>query len=218
MQDSQGNRSWVQRGVVVCAQLNRAQDAPLEAACQSCQHSSCLFLRGLRNWRDSKEKLPNSERIGLGHPIPQSAVVAKVFGRYPTVSNWRCLLQLRLHQPLSRSHAVRPGDSRAVAKAARKSSTKPRRGTSKIFSAAHGKFVTCSRWTRQSVSIFRKACVQWRVPSVKESIAASVVVVTSRTMSAIASNRRSRTCPEKHSHSLLRRMQLCCGFRQSLHL
>ena len=65
---------FVQRGVGVCVQLKQAQDAPLAAACQSCHTPA------------------NSERISLGHPIPRSAVVAEVFGRYPTVSSWRCLL------------------------------------------------------------------------------------------------------------------------------
>ena len=105
--------------------------------------------------------------------------------------------------PLSRSLAARVAEAQKAlekgeggeGRGARRSSTKPRRGSSKIFSTAHGKSHVSTWTTIPSVSISRKACVR-RVPSAKESIAASVVVVPNRTMSAIASNRRSRTCPE----------------------
>ena len=216
MQDSQGNRSWVQRGVVVCVQLKRAQDAPLAAACQSCQHSSCLFLRGLsetgetrkRSCRTQKGSVSDTQSLGRGR--------GKGFRSLPNSQ------QLALPAPASSSSAP-VSKSRGKArrfkgggKGGKKVIDKTKTWQFKDLLRGPKKSRTCSRW-KTSVSISRKACVR-RVPSARESIAASVVVVPSRTMSATASNRRSRTCPEKHSHSLLRRMQLCCRFRQSLHL
>ena len=201
VQKNQRDCSWFQYGVVVCVQLERAQDASLTAACQSGQLLPQVLPRQwtLRSGRDSKVKLLNSGRIGLGHHGSQ--IVAVVLVRFPTVNSWPCPLQLRLQQPLSSKSRGKGRKGKGGGKGGKKVI---RRGSLEIFSMALEKSKTCYTVgaTIPSVSISRKVCVQ-REPNARGSI---------------ASNRRSIACPEKRFRSALRWIQLRCQFPQSPHL
>ena len=179
-------------------------------------HHHPLHRQTLRNWRSLREKLQNSGKLVLGRRGSQ--IVDVVLAHFPTLRSWLCRPQLPQHRHLSPSRAAKVAKAKEAGKEVRRPSTRPRRGSSERSSTVHEKSEVYSAVgeTIPSVTISRIICALMR--NAGDSIVASVVVVPSRTTSAIASNKGSETCPEKRPRSLLRQSQLHCRFLQNLHL